>query len=154
MILYHYTALEYVESILQSGLTRGEVPLGPGREDCLNAVWFTSDADPAGHGLTDGKVLSTDEKRILGVDVATEFRFPDKRRIRIAVDIDANDQNMSRWMRWAKKRVDPAWLKTLHRTAGGDKKARTWYLYWGTIPSTSFSEVLDLDTGENYLRSR
>ncbi len=50
MILYHYTAREYLERIRREGLTTGEVPLSPSH--ILNGVWFTTDPDPGGHGLT------------------------------------------------------------------------------------------------------
>ena len=61
MILYHFTAEEYLDSILSAGLTRGEVPLSA--TDVLNAVWLTSDRNPSGHGLTNGGVLSAEERR-------------------------------------------------------------------------------------------
>lgn len=54
MILYHYTYREALSSILKQGLNRGEVPLSQHAADCLNAVWFTTDGTPNGHGLTDG----------------------------------------------------------------------------------------------------
>jgi hypothetical protein len=43
MILYHFTAVEYLPDIAADGLSRGEVPLTPDR--LLNAVWLTSDQD-------------------------------------------------------------------------------------------------------------
>jgi hypothetical protein len=61
MILYHFTAREYLPSIASNGLWKGEVALTHRAEDCLNAVWLTTQNNAAGHGLTDEHVLTSDE---------------------------------------------------------------------------------------------
>jgi hypothetical protein len=48
MMLYHFTALEYLDAIKAEGLTKGEVPVSA--TDLLNAVWLTSDPSPRGTG--------------------------------------------------------------------------------------------------------
>ncbi len=50
MILYHFTCVEYLESIKRDGLCRGDVPIEFGKPG-LNGVWFTTDPTPQGHGL-------------------------------------------------------------------------------------------------------
>ena len=59
MILYHFTAAEYLESILKDGLNRGDVPLSP--TEGVNGVWLTTDPNTEGHGLTDGGPLTARE---------------------------------------------------------------------------------------------
>lgn len=45
------------------------------------------------------------------------------------------------WLPWARKRLSPEWLAVLSKTGGGDVKARTWFLYFGTIPPARFRSV-------------
>lgn len=77
MLLYHYTATEYLDSILKDGLTRGEVPISP--TEVLSGVWLTGDISPRGHGLTDGRPLTDREKAFFGIATRKPARFPDKR---------------------------------------------------------------------------
>ena len=63
MLLYHFTAPEYIEQIKAEGLTRGDVPTSS--TEGINAVWLTSDRSPDGHGLSDGQVLTDQERDIM-----------------------------------------------------------------------------------------
>jgi hypothetical protein len=137
MLLYHFTAREYLADIRHDGLCRGEVPLSP--RECLNAVWLTTDRDPSGHGLSDGEELSYKEKVIMGVDPGVRFYFPDKRAIRITLKIKSTDRRLVHWPAWGKKRLARGWYERLADT--GDRKDRSWYLYWGVIPPESFLNV-------------
>src|SRR5215510_14493595 len=49
MILYNYTRLEYLRSILKYGLDKGELCVTP--RHYINAVWLTNSLSPRGHGL-------------------------------------------------------------------------------------------------------
>jgi hypothetical protein len=49
MILYHFTGLEYLDAIMEDGLSKGDVPTSA--TEGKTGVWFTTDQDPAGHGL-------------------------------------------------------------------------------------------------------
>lgn len=60
MILYHFTALELLDKIKAEGLSKGEVPITARRT--TNAVWFTTDSNSDGHGLSDDRALSRDER--------------------------------------------------------------------------------------------
>lgn len=142
MILYHYTAREYLPAILAEGLTKGEVPLT--QTNLRNAVWLTSDRAASGHGLTDGRDLTLAEKEAMGVPLTSPARFPDKRAIRITVRVPQGDRQLVRWRNWAGGRVEPKWQATLEAIAGGPAKAKTWFLYMGVIPPTWFTEVWDL----------
>jgi hypothetical protein len=63
MILYHFTCVEYLESIRRDGLNRGDVPTrfkGPLYE--TNAVWFTTEPQPEGHGLSEAQTLTEEDR--------------------------------------------------------------------------------------------
>lgn len=144
MILYHYTAREYLGNIARTGLCRGEVPVTPHAADCLNAVWLTTDPSPSGHGLTDGRPLTEAEKRSLGAPLDAPLRFPNKRAIQFRVIIPTSDRRLIHWPKWGKGRLTQEWYNTLDRTGGG--KSRSWWLYWGTI-APSMLQATDLETG-------
>ena len=110
MILYHYTATEYLLSILENGIMIGDVPIT--LTGGFNAPWLTSDRDPGGHGL--------------------DSAWLDKRAVRITVKIPPNDLRLKWWPKFARKRVEPSWYGTLDRTGGG--KSQSWYVYRGIIP--------------------
>ena len=82
MDYYHFTAREYLPRIAQEGLRKGEVPLTA--KLVRNGVWLTTDPDPTGHGLTDGRNVTDEEKAILGMPPRARARFPDKLRRRWA----------------------------------------------------------------------
>jgi hypothetical protein len=119
MLLFHYSALEYLPSILRNGIHVGEVPITRYQEDCRNAAWLTSDQHAGGHGL-DGSRL-------------------DKRAVRITVKTPSGDRRLVWWPRYGKKRLEHGWYKTLHDTGGG--KSRSWYLYFGVIQRDRFQSV-------------
>ena len=65
MILYHFTWVEYLDSIKRDGLNRGDVPTklrGPLFE--TNAVWFTTEPQPEGHGLGEFKILTEEDRKL------------------------------------------------------------------------------------------
>lgn len=143
MILYHFTAMSMLDAILREGLTRGDVPLTA--EDGINAVWFTTDPEPSGHGLSDGGPLSPE--MVAEVERRTGRKFPDgigtpdKRRVRISVVISSRDATLKQWLPFARKRLSSDWLDALHSAAGGKPKARTWFIYLGTVPAERFRSV-------------
>jgi hypothetical protein len=137
MLLYHFTAADYLDDIKEQGLTKGVVPLSS--TDWLNAVWLTTDCNPVGHGLTDGREATCQEKILQGLDPAVPARFPDHRAVRITVRIPSSDRKLRHWPAWGKKRLRPDWYRTLSRTGGG--KEKTWWLYWGVIPPERFDAI-------------
>jgi hypothetical protein len=151
MILYHYTALEYLDAIRAEGLKTGDIPLTPSTR--ANAVWLTSDPNPTGHGLTDGGPLSNKQreviKRLYGQDPRPDARFPNKRRVRIKVVIPSQDRLLKVWLKWARKRIARDWLDRLTETGGGKKKAESWFIYQGVITPDRFQavEVLNISDG-------
>ena len=145
MILYHFTAAEYLPAIRAEGLSKGEVPLTP--TEYMNAVWLTTDRDPSGHGLCDERELSTKEKAFLGVPLDHPAKFPNKRAIRLTVKVKSADRRLVAWRPWAHKRLHPDWLATLERTGGN--KGRGWFLYWGVLPPSTIVSIEDLRAAED-----
>ncbi|QUD90584.1 hypothetical protein [Phenylobacterium montanum] len=145
MKFYHFTAKEYLPRILASGLSRGDVPKTPKKSK--NAVWLTTDIDASGHGLSEARELTYVEKLLSGIPPEEPARFPDKRAIRIEVDIDLNDPALRKWDRWATaNNVPRSWRRRLESLGGGRGKAVTWWLYFGTIPSERLV-AYDIPTG-------
>lgn len=144
MLLYHYTAKEYLPLILAEGLTRGDVPTSP--TEGMNAVWLTSDSAADGHGLTDGRELTDREKQMAGIAPTQSARFPNKRAIRLQVRIPQGDRNLMVWSKWARKRLNPDWYRILDEAGGG--KSQSWYLYWGTVPPAWIAGIRFLALGE------
>ena len=141
MIFYHYTAREYLDSILREGLTKGDVPLlntATYQAEGVNAVWLTTSRDPSGHGLGDGaRPLTREECRMLGVPLGA--RFPDKRAVRITVKMPKD--RLKHWPSYARKRIDPRLYNTLSDIGGGERVAKTWYISFQPIPPEMFSTV-------------
>ncbi len=139
MILYHFTCLEYLESIKREGLNRGEVPLSS--TEVLNAVNLTSDKTRNGHGLDGGGVeITPAARKLMGASVGS--RFPDKLAVRLTVLIPRNDRKLVKWPTWAKKRLDSKWYQRMDQIGGG--KSKTWFLYWGEIPP-AWIRAIDID---------
>jgi hypothetical protein len=142
MILYHFTAREYLDSIERDGLTKGDVPTGT--QKGMNAVWLTTSRDAAGHGLGNPGELTDGDRaaffQAYGRMPAQGLRFPDKRAVRITLKIKSNDRNLKKWMKWARKNVEPRMLKGLHASVE-KRQPKTWYLYFGTIPPSAFEDV-------------
>jgi hypothetical protein len=139
VILYHFMAPGHLAGILQQGLSLGNVPTS--EADDVNAVWLTTDPDPAGHGLDiPGEPLHQANQLYLEHHgkMPPAGRY-DKRLVRIKIRLPSKDRRLKHWPRWAKKRLQPDWYETLNRTGGG--KAETWYLYFGTIPAADFIAV-------------
>lgn len=143
MILYHFTAISLLDPILRDGLTRGDVPLSP--EGGMNAVWFTTDPSPSGHGLSDGSKLSpemlAEVERRTGKKFPEGIGTPDKRRVRITVVIPSRNPLLKSWLPYARRRLERSWLETLTETGGGKSKAQTWFIYLGSVAATSFKAV-------------
>jgi hypothetical protein len=145
MILYHFTAREYLDSIRDGGITKGDVPLP--RTEGRNGVWLASDKNPSGHGLSHRRAFTDEErkkyKQVFGQDVPEGAMFLNKRAIRIAVKIPRNDRSLVQWQKWGKKRLDPEWYETLAKSGG--HKDKTWFIYFGRIPPDWFVAIDDLE---------
>lgn len=152
MLLFHFTARDRLASIMEGGLSRGDVPVNGPEGEGLNAVWLTTDRSSDGHGLG-GSELMTDEDRLRifrwkGEMPPEGARWANKRAVRITVKLPSSDAKLKEWLPWARKRLDPDWLAQLNEAGGGNRKARTWRLYFGIIPPSAFVavDVLELET--------
>jgi hypothetical protein len=143
MIFYHYTAREHLPSIAREGLSKGEVAVTPTL--LANAVWLTTDPDPAGHGLSDARELTPAEKWAAGIPLHRKVSCIDKRAIAFRTVIPSSDRKLVHWPKWARKRLEAWWYEGLHEAGG--RKSDAWWLYWGTIPAEAL-EGTDLKTGQ------
>ena len=148
MLLYHFTSRANLPSILEHGLNQGEVPLSETR--VMNAVNLTTDREPSGHGLDHGGKVVTEEESALfatkhGWNIPAGTVFTNKLEARITVKVHSSDRNLKRWQPWARKHCEPGFADQLAAAAGqGGRKARTWWLYFGTIPPANFLAVEDM----------
>jgi len=147
MVLYHFTCAEFLKSIMREGLCRGDVrtkKIGPLYE--TNAVWLTTDPQPKGHGLgLPGALTEEDRLRhfeVFGTMPPKGSRYPDKRAVRITVNIPKGDPRLQRWTRWARKHCEPGVYDNLARADGSGHK--TWWLYFGSIAPNQFRDI-DMD---------
>jgi hypothetical protein len=145
MKLYHFTHEDALPSILVEGLIRGDVPIT--RTKAVNAVWFTTDPNPSGHGVCAGEeIVVTPEMAFMSggkVKVGETIRFADKQKIRIKVEFQTSrTPGLIKWLDFAKKhKIQREWLMALHKAAGDDPKPHTWWLWFGTLPSSHFQSV-------------
>lgn len=146
MILYHFTSLEMLERIKAEGLTKGEIPLTAYRT--TNAIWFTTDSDSAGHGLSNNEPLSREEIQklkaagLLSASAPDEgIRHIDKRAVRIKVVMPSTDRDLKRWVTWGRKHLERNWFDKLSEVGGGNQKARTWYVCFRTIQPAEFAAI-------------
>ncbi|MER9702190.1 hypothetical protein [Mesorhizobium sp. M0146] len=124
MILYHFTAGQYLRGIAAHGLTVGDVPTDLRKNSGVIGVWFTSAKIEEGHGLV-GSAL-------------------DKKRYRLKVDVP--EVGLHRWREWAATNVAQNTVEALRQADGaGD---RTWYIFFGCVDPDRIVEVVDLATSE------
>jgi hypothetical protein len=145
MILYHFTSRAASSSILRTGLSRGSVPLAPGKD--LNAAWLTSDGGPIGHGLECGGAFMTEEQRQQayewsGVLPPEGARFPKDSSVRLTVEIADDDENLHRWLVWARLRLPAGMIPVLHPVGSNSlRQAKSWFIYTGLIPPQAIVSV-------------
>ena len=145
MILYHFTSRDCSSAIMRTGLSRGSVPLSPGKD--LNAVWLTKDGSPSGHGLENGGAFMTDQQRQQayewsGVLPPEGARFPKEASMRLTVEIEDDDENLHPWLTWARRRLPAAMIPILHPVGSNSLRlARSWFIYTGVIPPSAIVSV-------------
>jgi hypothetical protein len=141
MLLYHFTSLEFLESIKAEGLKRREVAVSPDDRRLNVAVWLTTNREPMGHGLDrGGQPLTYEEKLRKEIDPNEPAFWTDKREVRITLRIPSNDPRLQHWPKWAKRNHVPnEWYKRLASAGGG--KHKTWWLYLGVVSPKRFGAV-------------
>ena len=161
MELYHFTAIEHIESIMTYGLNRGEVVIDSpnlvgnmkkpdkrryyGRNLIANGVNLTTDSDPAEHGLGEPGLLTASQRRFFeeadGVRPPNGARFADKRQVRIQIDLPEHSHGLFNWLQWSTTKVDKDTRRALILSGGGFIKASTWYVSFETIPTSAIVEI-------------
>ena len=144
MIFYHYTTRDALEKIFAEGLTLGEAPISATR--VARAVNLTTDPDPSGHGLDGAGDVVTEEWSAKlaahGIRVPPGTVLANKREARIKIKLPSSDPKLRQWRTWSRKHCEPGFADALEQTGGATKrKARTWWLYFGIIPSSKFDGV-------------
>ncbi len=124
MILYHFTAGEYLRGIAECGLTVGDVPTNFKGLKSKVGVWLTTSEIAEGHGL-DGSALQ-------------------KKRFRLKVDVP-EDKNLVRWVDWAHDNVTKQTREGLKGAGGG--QSSTWLIYFGKIDPARIIEVVNTISG-------
>ena len=155
MLLYHFTAVELLESIMREGLTRGDVPLTP--TTSRTGVWLTTLYQPDNPGQGGGSLPSPamqhPQLKELSRPEDTEIPPPNKLAVRITVSILSSDRRLDRWMRWAPRHLELTWFHMLNELGGGPTLATTWWIYWGIIPPQRFIAVDILDPAVTLCRN-
>lgn len=167
MKLYHYTSVTLGEAILSDSISQGHLTHANG-EISHGVAWFTTDPNPAGHGLLRGDEVFTrsqraHQERVTGRPLRNNVAL-DKTAIRIAVDVDpATNPRLMSFMDYAKKYESKDWakvmglsaivdlgkltakdIKKLIRTAS--TKETTWWVSFGPVTAEHFVGV-DFNTG-------
>ena len=145
MQLYHFTTRHYLDLILQEGITKGEVQITWRRT--ITAPWLTQNPNPADQVWAhDRERLITDQERQRMYDIDRVMPppgsiWPNKREVRLTVEIPDGDDNLFRWPDFARLHgVKRSVARKIQKT-GGDWK--DWYLYDGKIPPEWIVEVID-----------
>ncbi|WP_380784850.1 hypothetical protein [Sphingomonas sp. R86521] len=153
MILYHFTSREAVESIMAERLNRGEAPINDHRVE--KAVNLTTDKSPKGHGLDlGGHVVIEEESKAYSAnrfDIPAGTVFVEKRAVRITLKLPSSNPRLTTWRSWSRKHCKDGYAERLEKAAETCRsKAKTWWLYFGTIPPSAFLniEFLDVQTGQ------
>jgi hypothetical protein len=152
MKLYHFTYEDAPPSILAEGLTKGDVPLS--QIHTSNAVWFTTDPNPGGHGVYSGgvQVMPPETAPTFGAPVGTPIHWVDKQKIRIRVELETSKTpGLCKWLDFAKKqKIDRDWLRCLHVGAGDDPKPHTWWL-WGCVMPPQYFQAVEVRSPDGYV---
>lgn len=148
MILFHFTAIEYIEDIKKEGLNRGDVPTS--MYDGRNGVWLTSDPEPSGHGLSEREELTDEDRNSLwrctgSLPPKGSSFFPNKLAVRITVVVPTTDRKLVRWRKWSRKHCEPKTYDLLTKANG--HKHDTWWIYFGLIEPSRFRAIEYLSQG-------
>ena len=136
MIFYHYTCMEHLDKIIDSGyLKLSESNISPEEEKAgPGVVWLVKKriTGKAPSMLTSRAVLSSGGK-LVPVTI-------DKSRVEITVDLSSEE--VQRSDKFFRKHKSPTWwVEALEDYT--NSKARDWYVIERTIPSEEWIEIKD-----------
>lgn len=116
MKLYHYTAIEYMPSIIKSGICKGWTYVT--RVHFTKCHWFTANANFD--------------------DQAWQY-YTRKLAVRLSVEFEPHDPALVRWPKYAKMlHIRHDWFEELTRRHNG---SRDWFVYRGVVPFAGVSQV-------------
>ena len=111
MRLYHFTAKEYLSSIMREGLWKGEIPYSL-TDYGDNGVWLTTSGNLTAQGWAD--------------------EMPPKLELRLEFRLNRDGPKLHRWRDLANDhRVDVNWYASLDDVGGGHSDE--WYVYLGKL---------------------
>lgn len=148
--LYHYTCLEHLPKILESGfLKTTESNISIERHDVgPRVVWLTTDPDcKHGHGIGNNEAYAARNATRLSVEVTDELMEGwDKTRVRFTVRLP--NSHVHKWVEWSQKfQMNPVWRKAFVAAAKGG--VNTWRVVEHPILQDRWVEVIDRHTGEH-----
>jgi len=168
MLLFHYTTEQNKAGIFESGEIRPSAPGG------LSPGWvsLTSDTDPVGHGLPDGRPISWEQAEHLSHEVIDGLPHCwDHTKCRLTIEFEDRDPNLV----WAISHHSPEELQGLEISAYHpvdlvlsdsdllstamelnvgmlDHKARTWWYYKTPIPTSRIAAIEVRDPSGRYVK--
>jgi hypothetical protein len=125
VILYHYSAGEYLHAIAKHGLTVGDVPTGIWAGKGEIGVWLSSSDDGAGNCM--------------------ETPAVDKRRFRFTVELEREDRSLVKWSDWAPSHVTSETIEILTNPTIG-AKPENWWIYFGWIKPAHILAIHDMQS--------
>lgn len=172
LILYHYTCAANLRGILREGVIRKSKILSNTMEiEESAAVCLTSDPQPDGHGLPDGKMYIEDRVNILLGNQNYQFLSHDHMAFRLTITIPEADEKLvsakqhhknnlsvltgleiSAYFTGKEPATDIELLLALAQLGSGAiiSKSSTWYYYFDDIPNVWIQSVGILKD-DNYL---
>lgn len=148
--LYHYTCLEHLPRILESGLLKTtESNLSVVRSHAgPDVVWLTTDPDcKHGHGIGNNDEYAAKNARSIGIEPTPEMMEKwDKTRIRFTIRLP--NTHVHKWQEWSRKySIDPTWRKAFIKAANGG--VNTWRVVEHPILQDRWVEIIDRHTGQH-----
>ena len=140
MIFYHYTCLEHLETIVNSGylkLCQSNVnpPPEEATEDTPQVVWLLKKPLV---GKTPDMLVSQGYANVDGRNVPVRI---DKSRVEIIVNVPQEDvQRADKFFR--KNNTPEWWIKVLENASGGTK-VKEWYVVERTVGQEEWVEIND-----------
>lgn len=136
---FHFTCRLWWRFILKEGIVHGEVPVGGGR--ILDHPNLTTDPDPANQDWAG----TVGDSHIIGGK--RMVMTPNKRAIRIGVELSPRDPGLIRWVALARATgLDERAISHLNEAGGG--RMTDWWVFRGVIRPKQFVSVEFLDDGQ------
>ncbi len=131
VVMYHFTDLLHLPSVLTFGIAKGDVPISP-------------------RGGYNSPHLTTDD-RWTHQTWADTRGATDKTEVRLTVGVPKNDSALHHWPQLAiDEAIEEIWVRALNTVQMGEKRfthekmellSRNWWIYKGRIPTEWFLKI-------------